>query len=43
MTDLNERIRLFKMVRDIPFRTPLTLEEQGYACVAKPEILDRML
>jgi hypothetical protein len=31
------------MARDIPFRTPLNTEEQGYACVAKPEILDRML
>jgi hypothetical protein len=43
MKDLNERIRLFRVARDIPFRTPLSLEEQGYACVAKPEILDRML
>lgn len=43
MTHLNERVRLFRMARDIPFRTPLSLEEQGYACVAKPEILDRML
>ena len=36
-------MRLFRMARDIPFRTPLSTEEQGYACVAKPEILDRML
>ena len=43
MTNLDERKRLFVMARDIPFRTPLFLEEQGYACVAKPEILDRML
>lgn len=41
--DISERKRLFVMARDIPFRTPLSLEEQGYACVAKPEILDRML
>jgi len=43
MTDLEERKRLFRMARDIPFRTALSIEEQGYACVAKPEILDRML
>jgi hypothetical protein len=43
MVDLNERKRVFVMVRDIPIRTPLSLEDQGYACVAKPEILDRML
>jgi hypothetical protein len=41
--EIDERIRLFRMARDIPFRTPLTLDEQGYACVAKPEILERML
>lgn len=43
MNNFEERARMFKMVRDIPFRTPLSLEEQGYACVAKPEILDRLL
>jgi hypothetical protein len=43
MADLNERKRVFVMARDIPFRTPLSLDDQGYACVAKPEILDRML
>jgi arylamine N-acetyltransferase len=31
------------LARDIPFRAPLSIEEQGYACVAKPEILGRML
>jgi hypothetical protein len=41
--EIQERKRLFRMARDIPFRTPLSPEEQGYACVAKPEILDRML
>lgn len=43
MDSIEERKRLFKMARDIPFRTPLSVNEQGYACVAKPEILDRML
>ena len=43
MDNYDERKRLFVMARDIPFRTPLSLEEQGYACVAKPEILERML
>lgn len=43
MRELNQRERIFQMARDIPFRTPLSLEDQGYACVAKPEILDRML
>ena len=41
--DIAERKRLFVLARDIPFRTPLTIDEQSYACVAKPEILDRML
>lgn len=41
--EIQERIRLFKTARDIPFRTPLSIKEQGYACVAKPEILDRLL
>lgn len=41
--EIKERKRLFVLARDIPFRTPLNLEEQGYACVAKPEILERML
>ncbi len=36
-----ERIRLFKMVRDIPFYLGLD-GEQGYECVTKPEILDRL-
>jgi hypothetical protein len=40
---LEERKRLYILARDIPFRTPLSIEEQGYACVAKPEILDQML
>lgn len=43
MSDLEERTRLFRVARDIPFRTPLSADELGYACVAKPEILDRML
>lgn len=43
LKDITERVKLFRMARDIPFRTPLSIEEQGYACVAKPEILDRML
>lgn len=40
---MEERKRLFGLARDIPFRTALSIDEQGYACVAKPEILDRML
>jgi arylamine N-acetyltransferase len=41
--DIEERKRLFRLARDIPFRTALSIQDQGYACVAKPEILDRML
>ena len=37
-----ERIRLFKIVRDIPYYVAVG-NEQGYECVTKPEILDRLL
>lgn len=41
-SQITERIRLFKIVRDIPYYIAVG-NEQGYQCVTKPEILDRLL
>lgn len=40
-SQITERIRLFKIVRDIPYYIAIG-DEQGYQCVTKPEILDRL-
>jgi hypothetical protein len=40
---ITERIRLFKMVRDIPYYIAVNEGEQGYECVTKPEILSKLL
>lgn len=42
-SEIDERIRLFKMVRDIPYYIAVNDGEQGYECVTKPEILSRLL
>jgi len=38
-----ERIKLFKMVRDIPYYISLSEDVQGYECVTKPTMLDKLL
>lgn len=42
MTNVNERIRLFKIVREIPYYAAVG-EEQDYSCSTKGEILQRLL
>ena len=42
-SEITERIRLFKMVRDIPYFIAINEGDQGYECVTKPEILSRLL
>ncbi len=43
MDNAGQRVRYFRMVRDIPYRVPLSVEDQGYECVVKPEILEKLL
>lgn len=42
-SQINERIRLFKIVRDIPYYIATSDNEQGYECVTKPEVLKMLL
>ncbi|VVB61725.1 Uncharacterised protein [uncultured archaeon] len=41
--EISERIKLFKMVRDIPYYIAVNEGEQGYECVTKPEMLSKLL
>lgn len=40
---LSERIKLFRFVRDIPYRIGLTWEEQDYCCATKTPMLQKLL
>jgi len=40
---LKERVRLFRIVRDIPYYISLEDSMQDYSCVIKPFLLDRLL
>lgn len=41
-SDIEERVRFFKIVRDIPYYIATGEDEQDYCCVTKPLILDKM-
>lgn len=41
-SQIEQRIRLFKIVRDIPYYIAVG-KEQDYCCLTKPEILERIL
>ena len=41
--DLARRIKLFRLVRDIPYRIGLALEEPDYCCSTKTPLLQRLM
>lgn len=42
MADLSERIKLFRFVRDIPYRIGLAWEDQDYCCATKTPMLQKL-